>query len=388
MKRNQQKNREFQMKIQICLMLAVCVCLCQTAAANTIHVCQTCPHTTIASAVNDAASGDSIVIAAGRYTENVTVEGKSLSLMGATGGANGVTEVYAAKPSPVFTLGSGVAGATPELIEMHNLVIAHGNHAGGTGVGGGVQVRAGAYLHLYDSVVTQNLAIVGGGIGVNSPGAPQTLISACLIDDNSASGTYGNGPWGVGGGGVWVSTGSSVSIQASTITRNVSTSGAGIFTDTGTQLSISNSVISNNTANRFHTHYGGEGGDGGGVLASGSLSISGSSFINNVANTGDVGGGGLFIEMNPGDTHTISQTIFAHNFVPGGGDNGYGGGIAAFNPSASPYPVLTLDLDYVVENSAPLGAGGIWANNVTLALTNTTVKDNVGGQICTNSGCN
>jgi hypothetical protein len=139
--------------------------------------------------VNDAASGDVISIAAGHYIENVTIEGKRLTLQGAAGGTLGVSEAYGRDRGPVFTLGSGVAGATPELIEIHNLVISHGNHTGGTGVGGGVQVRAGAYLHLYESTVTQNLAMQGGGIGVNSPGAPESLISGCLIDGNTANGT-------------------------------------------------------------------------------------------------------------------------------------------------------------------------------------------------------
>ena len=40
--------------------------LSDVAGARNIHVCATCAHTSIQSAVNDAASGDVIYVAAGR----------------------------------------------------------------------------------------------------------------------------------------------------------------------------------------------------------------------------------------------------------------------------------------------------------------------------------
>jgi hypothetical protein len=262
-------------------------------------------------------------------------------------------------------------------------VIAQGNHASGTGVGGGVQVRAGAYLHLYDSTVTQNLAMRGGGIGVNSPGAPQTLISGCLIDNNTASGTYEGG-----GGGVAALAGSVLSIQGSTITHNWSHAGGGVSSDTRTQLTVTDSIISSNTAAVFGTHVGPTGGSGGGLAAGGSLSITGSSFVNNLADGEGGGGGGLSLFLQPGDTHVISNTIIARNTFTTDELEGIGGGIAASGDFAPPHPVLTLNSVYVVQNSASPGGGGIWTDDVTLALTNTTVKDNIGGQICDNTGCN
>jgi hypothetical protein len=358
--------------------------ICEAVAANTIHVCPTCAHTTIQEAVTDAVSGDSIAIAAGRYTENITIEGKHLTLQGAAGGAAGVSEVYAAGQGPVFTLGTGVAGATPELIEIHNLVIAHGNHAGGTGLGGGIQVRAGAYLHLYDSTVTQNQALQGGGVGVNSPGAPQTLISGSLLDDNTATGTFTGG-----GGGVAVVAGSVLSIQGSTLTQNSSHAGGGLFADQSTKLTVTDSIFSGNTVSVFGTHFGPTGGDGGGLKASGSLSITGSSFVNNVADPEGGGGGGLSLLLSPGDTHVISSSIIARNSVSSDDlPDGEAGGIAAIGDVATPQSVLTLRSVYVVQNSAPVG-GGIWKADVTLALSDTTIKDNTGGQICDNTtGCN
>src|SRR5947208_6950484 len=101
--------------VQVGFLLISGTGLANVASANTIHVCATCAHTSIQAAVNDALSGDSIAIAAGRYVENVTIQGKSLTLNGAPTGS---TTVAGTGRGPVFTLGSGTAGDTPQLITL------------------------------------------------------------------------------------------------------------------------------------------------------------------------------------------------------------------------------------------------------------------------------
>ncbi len=112
---------------------------CGTAGAGTIQVCATCSHKTIQSAVNAAVDNDTINIAAGIYTENVTIAGKAVALNGAGGVTNGGTLVAAAGRGPVFTLGSGVTGDPNKVVVMSGMIISGGNHNGGTGVGGGIQ---------------------------------------------------------------------------------------------------------------------------------------------------------------------------------------------------------------------------------------------------------
>jgi hypothetical protein len=371
------------MKIQNGLAVLLSVGAVQAAPANTIHVCSTCAHTTIQAAVNDAVSGDTVSIAAGRYDENVTIEGKTLILLGAAAGTSGVTEVHATGRGPVFTLGSGAAGATSERIEIHNLVVSGGNHTGGTGIGGGIQIRAGSYLKLYDSTVTQSLAVRGGGISIDSPGAPQTVLSNCRIVANTANGNYAGG-----GGGIAVQRGSSLAISGSTVAHNTSTNGGGVFGDTGSQIVLSDAIVSSNTSSVFSTHVGPSGGSGGGLYTNGSLTITGSTIVDNVADGEGNGGGGLFAVLDSGDVHVISNTIFAHNSLTTDEPEGLGGAIAAVGPVAQPHLALTLNSDYIVQNTAIAG-GGIWKADVTLALNNTTVRDNNGsGQICdSDSGC-
>jgi fibronectin-binding autotransporter adhesin len=89
------------------------------------------------------------------------------------------------------------------------------------------------------------LAPRGAGIGVDSPGAPQTLISGCQIDHNNANGKF------QGGGGISVGTGSVVSIQGSTVTQNVSfAGGGGIFTD-GVTLALTNTTVKDNVGGQI-----------------------------------------------------------------------------------------------------------------------------------------
>jgi hypothetical protein len=340
----------------------------QAVSANTVHVCATCAHTTIQSAVNDAASGDTVAVEAGRYVENVTVAGKALTIQGA--GSSVSTVIGAGRGGPVFTLGSGAGADTNHLITIEGLTISGGHHDGGSGIGGGVQVRAGSYLHLISSSVVGNYALNGGGgIGVQmSPGAPQTTISGCIIDGN----TVNLGKYGGQGGGVIVMPGSSIAIDTSFITRNQSTEGGGVLAASGTSVSITATTVSANISHGFGTRVGPSGGGAGGLEADGALSIDGSFFEDNVADTPEIFGGGIVIAFSSGVTSAkISNTIIARNTAPGGG------GIAAYG---GPTGTLTLDNVYIVQNNAL----GIYYPGVTLVQTNTTVKDNVGGNYCDN----
>jgi len=344
----------------------------------TISVCSTCLHKTIQSAVNDAASGDLISIAPGRYTENVTIVGKSLTL--ASDETIGeVVEVYAAGRGPVFTLGSGIAGDTPQEIDIIGLTVSGGNHAGGTGEGGGIQVRAGAYLKLGNCLVTQNIADRGAGVSINSPGAPPSLIMISQITKN-----WANGPTTGDGGGVFVAPGSAVIINGSVIANNSSAEGGGVFADVNSQLTVNESNISNNEASFLLTAQktvikGG----GGGIAAAGAFDITGSTINSNRAD-GPEGGGGLHLVLHSGANHVISNTMVARNDLLHDIDPGQGVGAGVVVNNADPVQqTITLNSDYIVEN---LNSGGLWLEGATLSSSNTTIKDNVGGQICSPGG--
>jgi hypothetical protein len=344
-----------------------------TADAGTLLVCATCNHTTIQSAVNDAADNDEINIAAGRYIENITISGKSLTLLGAGSvGNNGETLVLAAGRGPVFTLGSGVAADTNHVVLLDGLVISGGNHNGGSGVGGGVQVRSGAYLRMVSCTVRGSYATFGGGIGVSSPGAPTSTIVSSLITDNTAPGPQGKAS---AGGGVFVGQGSSIAIDSSTIAHNSSGGGGGIYGEQGSSVTLTNTTVTGNTATSYSTPQGPTDGDGAGMETLGDFSISDSIFSFNTS-FGNNGGGGLLMAIHDSGPHTISRTTFTHNGLFLANDL-RGGGIFAYAYATGSY---TLDNSFVEQN---LEGGGIWNDsNITAVITNTVVTDNVGGNIC------
>lgn len=62
-------------RLALCALTILAVLAPAVAGAATLQVCSTCTYTTIQGAVNAAASGDSIEIAAGTYNESVSIAG-------------------------------------------------------------------------------------------------------------------------------------------------------------------------------------------------------------------------------------------------------------------------------------------------------------------------
>jgi len=361
---------------------ALVLVMWQTAPAATWHVCPSgCPYSSIQPAVEAAASGDTIDIAAGRYVGNVTIEGKALKLVGASGGT-AVSEVVGIGGGPVFTLGE--ASGTYFLIEMRFLTITQGDHENGTGVGGGVQVRVGAYLHIFDSILQRNVARFGGGLGVDTPGGPASIVSQCMIRDNAARVDDPAAPDGLGGG-IELSEGSSLTVTQSTIARNQALDGGGVFAAASTQLSVHQSDVTANEVTQVHFNRAFIGGFGGGINAQAGLSISNSVIARNSATGGEGGsGGGLFVLL--GEEAQLSNTTITHNVA--GGDSttdGNGGGI--LTAAANNGDVLVLHNVYVIENTAGLNAAGGIFNEGTLEITGGRIENNTGLNCTGGFGC-
>jgi hypothetical protein len=265
------------------LLTALFLALAPTAlASNTWYVngvsgnnsnnCQT-PQTackTIGHAISLAASGDSIIVAAATYTENLTI-GFSLKVIG-SGASTTIIDGNAA--GTVITISQNTQ------VTLSNITIRNGL----AWYGGGISNLG--TLTISNSTVSGNLAFTrssgfGGGIVNWGPGT--MTINNSTVSGNTASG----GSEGSAG------------------------SGAGIFNYGGT-LTVNNSTISGNSV---HSHFAIS--RGGGISNSGILRINNSTIS---GNSTDILGKGAGIWNN--SSAVLQNSIVANNLR---GGNCYGG---------------------------------------------------------------
>lgn len=376
---------------------AAAACAAVTASASTAatwNVCQSgCTHSTVQGAVDAAASGDRIVIAPGRYVGNITITGKELTITGSTKDASQV-QLIGAGVGPVLTLGANTGGPYyDEFIEY--VTVTGGSHLRGTAQGGGIQVRQGATLLLFNSNVIGNTAAAGGGVSVNTPGGRLSEIQLnCLVASNTA----------YIGGGVYLAANSSLSLSDECVVSNNTASGnaalpagglgGGVYAEAGSQLILSQPIITNNsaTAPAVCDKRPSCASAGGGAYILGQVNIVAADITSNNVynNSGSARGGGLYLAVSP--AQLISGNVIAHNSVYSGVSPATGGGI--FASSNDPEVSWTLDSDAIVFNnagtndpSAPPAAGGV-QNVGKLVLTNgTNMTGNFPTQCLGGTGC-
>jgi len=157
---------------------------------------------TISSALLDAVSGDTIYVAAGTYTENITLK-------------NGVN-----------VMGAGAADTTIDGSgDSDSVVVAPGISSG----------------TVFDGfTVTNGEAGVGGGMYLNNS---SPTVANCIFEDNTVE-----GPSASHGGGIYCWSSGSPTIINNTIANNeANVNGGGIYTAT-TSPTITNNIIVGNTA--------------------------------------------------------------------------------------------------------------------------------------------
>ena len=365
---------------------------------------------TIAAAMIKATSGDSISIAAGTYTENLTVT-KELAFSGA--GPN-ATIIDGRSTGTVITIGrvnTTITGVTVQngnaggrgggIINDGTLALANSavtnntsaSNGGGIantgtltltnsfvtnnraldtirGWAGGIQnFGSNGQLTLINSTVSGNTAFVYGG-GIGNIGGTMTLIDS-VVSNNTTTGA------GFGGGGIFNN--QTMTLNRSNISGNRATGNGGGIRNNGTAV-LDNSSISGNAASE----------NGGGIY---SIGASNTMTLRNIAisqNHADRYGGGI---SNSG-IMTVTATTISSN-TSGGGAGGGGGGVinsgrltlsrsnVSGNQAANDgggifnFSALQIDSSTISANTTSNYAGGIYnANSGTSALTGTTISDN------------
>ncbi len=200
--------------------------------AATIHVPTDQP--TIQAAINKAANGDDIIVAAGTYHELINFGGKSVHVQSASGPASTIIDGGAAGAVVSFTTNEG-SGAIIDGFTIQN-------GAPGTrslDEGGGITIEGSSPTIENNIIQNNHVGYAGGGIGIGT-GSPSILNN--IIRGNSQNN-------GIGGGGISTRGGSPL-IQGNTIVDNQATAfGGGLaFWAAGQPTIIKNTIMGNTGA--------------------------------------------------------------------------------------------------------------------------------------------
>ena len=262
-------------------------------AQNTIHV--PTDQATIQAAINAANNGDTVLVAPGKYVENINFGGKAITVT--SSGGPSVTTIDGGANGSVVTFNTG---ETNQSI-LSGFTITNGFQSGFWGAG--IYI-SGASPTISGNIITGNHAAVGIGIYVGG-GSP-------LIQNNTitANDQKGAGDGGQGGGGILVSGNSTTpanpQILGNTITNNSVASGGdggGISIDYFSGPLVQGNLIQGNSAYN----------DGGGIsVASYNSPIIVENVIINNSVLGYYSGGGMWVSANSSPEIFTNNTIAAN----------------------------------------------------------------------------
>jgi parallel beta-helix repeat protein len=246
------------------------------SAANVLNVPFSYP--TIQAAIDASANGDTVLVAPGTYFENISFNGKLITVQSAQGPS--VTIIDGGGVAPVANFSNA---ETPAAV-LQGFTLQHGNAPFAYAYeGAGVHI-SGASPTIVDNLITANSAC-GSGTGIS------VAFASPVIRDNTITGNFKQaGCSGDGGGGIYVRGAASAQIIHNTITNNTSDFGGGIDLFASGTPTLMDNTISNNTA----------GIQGGGVYM---VNQSDATIVQNLVtgNTSAQSGGGFYISIPSGD---------------------------------------------------------------------------------------
>jgi len=257
---------------------------------------------TIQAAIDSASDGETVLVAAGTYVENINFNGKNIAVIGADssntiidGNQSGVVVTFMGNEDSTamlsgFTISGGFSTDVGGIIciasspTLTNLMISDNST---TLDGGGVYLW-GSNTTLMNVTISGNSASNNGG-GIFCGGNSNPTITNVIVSGNTAT----------NGGGIYCEN-SNITITDVTINGNsAGNSGGGLFINDST-FTVNNAIISSNTASN----------DGGGIRCQNSseLNISFSAITNNSC---DSGGGG--IAFSESTSNLVNVSIINNN---------------------------------------------------------------------------
>ena len=236
--------------------------------------------------------------------------------------------------------GGGIYMASDTDLTLTNATLTNNDADASAGLGGGLYMN-GDSIAIDGGDISSNDAYRGGGVYVNQASISALLDGGLTVNSNHASND---------GGGLYVVSGVSLTLDAVTLDGNhADDDGGGIYTN-GT-LTVTDSAITNNTSDD----------DAGGIYNSGTLSLTDTAVDSNSADSVVGAGGGI---RDNGTTTLTGGSVSGNSAHDGGG-------LYLSNTSLSASGVT------IANNVASADGGGAYlASGSDLTLTNSTVSDN------------
>jgi predicted outer membrane repeat protein len=326
------------------------------------------PAATLQALIDAAPAGGTVNIAAGVYTESLTVN-KTLTL---TGVSSTTTIIQAMTGQRAITVMAG------NNLRLEKLTVTGGQT---NDAGGGILLANGS-LTLINCRIISNSAAYGGGIFQEGTTGRVDVIGSQIESNTTVN----------HGGGLYVR--GSVAFTSAQVLSNTATfHGGGAHVETGL-ATVSGGVWRANRAGR----------NGGAINSNGNLTLSGTAIISNTAQNGggvqqwntmptvlitntrfernvaSSSGGGAAIS----GTLLISNSTFATNTVDSGNSNNtWGGGLYAYTSTqifASTFSGNSAFCLYGGSCGAANG-GGIFDRGANMKLTNVIFKANKAGRL-------
>ncbi len=286
-------------------------------------------HASIQDAIASAPEGGMVCVEPGVYSERISVNSRSLQVIGIGGPA--VTQLDGGDSGPTVTFGGDLGPET---------VLAGFTVSGGFDplVGGGIQVSM-ASPTLRDLVVTENRAQSCGGVAL--------LWSNARMEDVEVSGNEA-----ASAGGICVGLDSDVTLENVRVTDNTATAWAGGVSVEGSSASVESCWFEGNGAT----------GDGGGLaLHAADVVLSHSRFANNSS-----GGNGGGISVDAQSTLDASQLLLEGNSA-----DADGGGLYAAGGSE-----CAIEHARIVDNRAVAVGGGLRFSRATGTVSHAVIARN------------
>ena len=328
---------------RLCTVTATVLLLFVTAAhaQNTINVGPGTTYPTIQSGINAAANGDTVLVAAGTYFENIDFTGKAITVTSSSGAV-----IDGGSKGPAVTFKS----SEPRTAVLSNITITHGGALPGSGTGN-------AGIYVYNSSPT----ISGNTITSNNCWGIDVEAAAPLVQGNTITATQDpNGQCSSFGGGAAIyingniNGGTPPSILGNTITGNVESGleknlaygGAGVAVWGGSPI-IQGNTISNNVTL----------GTGGAINV---VSGSGTTILQNLIYGNQAACGAGAVAFDEGQVGPAFDLLVANNTMVNNTDKGYAGSTGCANDSQIyPFPLAS-------GNSGPTV---VFVNNIVSGST-------------------